>query len=462
MDNSSSRSIHRSFRGRTTRGEIMHSKSRIRSFGAVIAASAFIFAACGGDDGGSTATNAPSTDTATTDAPASTDAPVVTEPAGSPVLVVAIVDVTGVGAGSGPFIPDVINAWADWTNANGGLGGHPVEVDIQDTAGDPAKSQTIIADAVAKSPVLFLLDDPFTEASMSEALGKTGVPVMGLGYDPSIWGGHIEAFKLDCTPDASNGLACALPNAFPLSATFGAVVDAPAFVAQALGAKKTVFAVCAEATSCSAAGPVWATTVATLGMEDIGLALISSAAADYTAECLSWIDAGVDFINMGVDGFAAEKIMTNCDEQGYTGTYSVSQGSVAGSLLKGTHNVVGAINGFPWWVDDAPVAEYRSVMDAAGVDPEGYENPTATGIWAALQMFAKANATLTDAPTAAETLANMYTIKDETLGGLVSPTTWTEGETAPPRNCWWNYSLTDGKIENPLGGLAYQCNPAES
>ncbi|MEY3167458.1 MAG: hypothetical protein RLZZ343_1261, partial [Actinomycetota bacterium] len=125
-------------------------------------------------------------------------------------------------------------------------------------------------------------------------------------------------------------------------------------------------------------------------------------------------------------------------------------------------NLVGTLNGFPWWVDDAPVVEYRSVMDGAGVDPEGYENPTATGIWAALQMFAKANATLSDAPTAAETLANMFTIKDETLGGLVSPTTWTEGETAPPRNCWWNYSLTAGVLENPLGGLAYQCNPAAS
>ena len=433
----------------------MKTTNKFRRLGALAVAAAFTLAACGSSDEGSDAPG--------TEAPVATEAPVVTDaPTASPVLIVAIVNVTGAGAGSGPFIPSVIEAWADWTNANGGLGGHPVEVDIQDTAGDPAKSQTIIDEAIPKNPVLWLLDDPFTEASMSASLGATGIPVMGLGYDPSIWGGHIEAFAMDCTPDASNGLACALPNAFPLSATFGAVVDGPAFVAQSVGATKTVFAVCAEASSCSAAGPVWATTVATLGMADFGLTLISSSAADYTAECLSWIDGGVDFINMGVDGFAAEKIMANCTEQGYTGAYSVSAGSVAGALLQGTDNLVGTLNGFPWWVDDAPVVEYRSVMDGAGVDPEGYENPTATGIWAALQMFAKANATLSDAPTAAETLANMFTIKDETLGGLVSPTTWTEGETAPPRNCWWNYSLTAGVLENPLGGLAYQCNPAAS
>ena len=431
-------------------------KMKIRTYsrlGFYAVAAIMVLSACGSSD--SSPGDSAGSDSTVVDTTVAPDVP-----PKSPVTVVAIVNVTGVGAGSGPFIPDVINAWATFINNKGGLNGHPVEVDVQDTKGDAAVSQSIIEAGLAKNPVLWLLDDPFTESAMAASLGATGIPVMGLGYAPAVWGGYIASMKYPCDPKPKSAFPCALPNAFPLSTTFGAVVESAAFVAKDQGATKVVFAACAEADSCSAAAPVFSLQTKALGLADAGLTKVSSSAADYNAECLVWIEAKVDFINMGVDGFAAGKIMANCLEQGYKGLFAASHGSVAGAMLTGP-DLVGALNGFPWWVDDAPVVEYRDAMQAAGVAKEGYENPTATGMWAAMQMFAKAQAAMSDAPTAAEALANMYTIKAETLGGLVSSTTWTQGELAGARACWWNYTLKAGVLANPLGGLTHQCNPAE-
>jgi branched-chain amino acid transport system substrate-binding protein len=124
--------------------------------------------------------------------------------------------------------------------------------------------------------------------------------------------------------------------------------------------------------------------------------------------------------------------------------------------------LAGGLNAFPWFIDDPLVTEYLDAMKAGGVSDDGINDPTATGMWSVLQLFAKANASLIDAPTAADTLANMYTVKDETLGGLIAPVTFSADQTGPSkaRNCFWPYILKDGKMTNPLGGLTVQCSPA--
>jgi hypothetical protein len=107
------------------------------------------------------------------------------------------------------------------------------------------------------------------------------------------------------------------------------------------------------------------------------------------------------------------------------------------------------------------VTEYKDAMVAGGVSEEGINSPTSTGLWSVLQLFAKANAEVIDEPTSADVLANLYTIENETLGGLIAPTTFFEGQPGPSknRNCFWPYILKDGEMTNPLGGLTMQCYP---
>ena len=153
-------------------------------------------------------TAAPAATDAATTAPAATE-PVATEPAatdaakpsGTPLLLAVIADASGPVAGSQANANKHVQAWADYINAKGGVNGHPVTIEFRDTAGDPAKAQAAIDELLAKKPVAWVLAASSTESAMAESLGKSGIPVLGTGYNPTIWGGNIESFKLACSTD---------------------------------------------------------------------------------------------------------------------------------------------------------------------------------------------------------------------------------------------------------------------
>ncbi|MCU1366185.1 MAG: branched-chain amino acid transporter periplasmic protein [Ilumatobacteraceae bacterium] len=409
-----------------------------------------------------------STDTATSETATASSEVTASSAAGSaadksPVLIAGIIDATGPSAGDQGNAEPIAKAWADYVNSKGGLDGHPVTFEFADNGGDAAKAQSQIAELEAKNPVAFLLLSTGVESSLGEALTASGIPVIGVGYSPAIWGGSIEAFKLACSTDAGAPVACAIPNAFPVTTTFGAVVDEQVIGAKAAGATKLATAACAEVDSCSQAEPVFAADATALGLTDTGVVKVSSTASDYTAECIKFVQDGVDFIQISAAGSVGATMWGNCQDQGYTGIFGASAGSVAGDLIKIPGiTLAGGINAFPWWVDDAPVKEYRDVLTAAGITEDQYSSPTMTGVWGDLQLFAKANAKLSDNPTKDETLANMYTISNETLDGLIAPVTFTKGQLGANRPCFWPYILKDGTFTNPLGGLKYECYPPES
>ena len=248
-----------------------------------------------------------------------------------------------------------------------------------------------------------------------------------------------------------------------VTTTSGAVVDEQVIGAKAAGATKLATAACAEVDSCSRAAPIFAADAAALGLAETGVVKVSSTASDYTAECIKFVQDGVDFVQVSAASTVGVKMWEDCQDQGYTGIFGASAGTVSGDLIKVDGiTLAGGIHGFPWWVDDAPVQQYRDAMDAAGVSADEYSSPTNTAMWSVLQLFAKANANMSDDPTKDETLAAMYTIKDETLDGLIPPITFTEGQLASARPCFWPYKLEGGEFSNPLGGLKYECYPPES
>lgn len=420
---------------------------RVFRAAAILAASALIFTACS-DDKDSGGSNDSTTTTV--------------EATGTPILIGGIAGITGPST-STPYAIDAINAWADFINAKGGINGHPVEIDMRDSAGDPAKAQSLTTEILAKNPVLFLIEDPSVETAVGPTLAAAELPVMGVGYNPAVWGGYIAAFKLKCSTDEGAPVSCGLPNAFPVTTTFGAVVDEQVIAAQLAGATTLATAACAEVDSCSAAAPVFSATAKALGVTDLGATKVASNAADYTAECIDWIAKGADFIQISGQASMGMALIDSCADQGYEGMWGASAGSVHGDLITRTDmKLVGGLHAFPWWVDDPLVAEYRDAMSAAGVPDEGINDPTNTGLWSVLQLFAKAQANLSDAPTGAETLENMYTISNETLGGLIAPVTYTKDNPDRNRACFWPYILDHGTWSLPVGGLTVVCNPPAS
>ena len=443
----------------------------------VLSVSALVAAACGSSKS-STATNstavastsaaaAPSTSAAATTSAAPTVSSsaattAAAAPAKDPVNVVALIDVTGPSAAP-VGLSEITKATVDSINAAGGLAGHPITLQIVDAKGDPAAAQAAVDASTAKKPVAYLLGTAATETAISVALSKTGAAILGQGYSPSVWGGSVGD-QANCKVAPDN--FCAKPNFLTIGTTFGAVVQEQVLGAQAAGAKVLATAACAEVDSCSAAAPVFDGTAKALGLATLGVTKVASTATDYTAPCLGFISGGADFIQISGSSQMGVNLMKSCADQGYAGLYGASAGSVNGDLIKQPYKLAGGLNGFPWWVDDAPVATYRDVMTKAKVTADQYSNPVATGFYSALLLLQKAVKDHADAAKpldAAAVLDAMYQVKAEGLGGLIAPVTFTKDNLDRNRPCFWPYVKdVSNKFTNPLGGLKFQCFPPQA
>ena len=114
--------------------------------------------------------------------------------------------------------------------------------------------------------------------------------------------------------------------------------------------------------------------------------------------------------------------------------------------------LTGGLHGFPWFVDDEPVVHFREVMEEAGLTEAEYGQPTATAVYATMELFKKtieANAdVLSDDALSRDEVVTAYgTVADETLDGLLpNPVTFTADEPAPPVDCFWIYTAEGGEI----------------
>jgi branched-chain amino acid transport system substrate-binding protein len=127
-----------------------------------------VAAACSGDDSGDTTTTTSETSetTATTEAPK------------APITVAAINQQDGVVAW--PEMVSAANAILDWYNAQGGIDGHPIELNLC-TAGDEPESTQACAQQFANDDAVeyvFSMAVP-NSATMFEAVGAAGKPMVG-------------------------------------------------------------------------------------------------------------------------------------------------------------------------------------------------------------------------------------------------------------------------------------------
>jgi branched-chain amino acid transport system substrate-binding protein len=141
----------------------------------------------------------------------------------------------------------------------------------------------------------------------------------------------------------------------------------------------------------------------------------------------------------------ATRVARDCRQQGYHGLFGVTaliQSQV--DALPGVH-YGGGIFAFPWWVDAAPVRQFRSVMSE--YEPKAdIRSPYMTVTWTTLELFRKALGKPSGAVTPASVTDAYYRLKGETLGGLLpQPLTMTRGKGAPPVNCFWLFSYTSGQ-----------------
>jgi len=107
-------------------------------------------------------------------------------------------------------------------------------------------------------------------------------------------------------------------------------------------------------------------------------------------------------------------------------------------------------NGFPYFIcGDPATTEFCDAQRKYGpVQVYGIGNSIG---WTAGKAFEFAAQHVSDNPTSAEILNGLWSFKNETLGGLTHPLTFTKGQNAPRMPCWWQLILDKGKWTAPNG-----------
>ena len=356
-----------------------------------------------------------------------------------------------VGTLSGPaastFKPAVEGAqlWVKYINGKGGLNGHAVRAVLYDDGADPSRHRAQVQDAVERQNVLgFLLNaEALTGQSSVEYLDAKRVPVIGTASGVNWVYSSPMYFS-----QASDG-----------EAVYGTFL--PSLISQVPDKKKVGYVTCIEAAAaCDAVVKVVDRQAKDLGLEVVYQGRASIAQPDYTAECISARRAGAEMFMLLMDSNSTRRLVSSCVRQGYRPVFF----NGATNLLddwKEDPNLEGFIGNsqiFPYFQKGTPATdEFQQVILSQG---KGLLLGVGTALgWTAGKLLEKAGAKLPEPPTREALLDGLWSIKNDTLGGLTLPLTFHRDRPATPRSCWFNIAIKNASWVSP-DGVKLQCYPA--
>ena len=336
---------------------------------------------------------------------------------------------------------DGLQLWVKATNARGGVNGHLVKLLVADDNTDNARHRQLTQEFVEQKGVIAFVQngEALTGSASVDYLKAKGVP------DINSIGGNTYFYDS--------------PVHFPLVAHGEEFVKASLYnsadYAKQKGVKKYGLIACTEAQVCNDTERLNgnAENVRAAGMELAYKSRASLAQPDFTAECIGARNAGVQILQIALDGNSVARVAASCARQNYKPLFTVF-GAIAFDKMKDNPDLDGLTvnaNGFPYFIcGDPATAEFCDAQRKYGpVQVYGIGNSIG---WTAGKAFELAARNVSDTkPTSAEILEGLWSFKNETLGGLTHPLTFTKGQNAPRMACWWQLVLVKGKWTAPNG-----------
>jgi branched-chain amino acid transport system substrate-binding protein len=328
----------------------------------------------------------------------------------------------------------VAEAWQSWINANGGIGGRPVQIIVKNSAGDGATLISAVQEFVQTDKVAaVMINDDTAEPAAGNFLVSNNIPVIGAsGFTTTLWS--------------------AKPNYKTIVTQIPATLEAQAVVAKAVGVKNFGTVVCQEVAACKQAEALFKPAATALGLNYTGLVTASASAPNYSAQCLALKQKSTDFISFGVTTPVGVRFAKDCNRQGYVGYYGVNAGSFNQSedaRLPASTKIAGNLQAFPWWIDAPPVQQFRDAMKQYQPTAD-YRSGESTAVWTSLQLFRKAlGSTVPADVTPAVVDADYAKVSNETLDGLLPQAmSYPAGQPAASIKCFWLYTYRAG-AQNP-------------
>ena len=344
---------------------------------------------------------------------------------GSPVVIGNVGTYSGPAGSSLADLPEGVQAWVKYIDDRGGLNGHPVKLVAADDGADPARHRSLVQQLVETQKVIAFIanGEVLTGGGSVDYLTQKGIPVIG-NEGGSDWFYSSPTYF----PPASTGRTY-----------WPAVASSVVEVARQRGIKKWASITCTEASTCADADTIWNSNgeARSVGLDPVYRARASIAQPDFTAECLNARNAGAEIVTLVLDASSVLRVAASCARQGYRPLFTevaASSKTEHAASPNLADNLVASIGTFVWTDASTPAAaEFQAAMKRylGKVPGEGHAIA-----WQAAKVFEKAAARIGDPPSAKTVLDGLFGLKDETLGGLSMPLTFTRGKGAVRRICW--------------------------
>jgi len=325
-------------------------------------------------------------------------------------------------------------------NDHGGLDGHPVQLVSADAGGDPARALSLVRDMVENKGAVAFVGNmwPLSGSGPRDYLEQHKIPVIGGDGSTAVW------FQS--------------PMYFPSAAAWPTVSFGAAKTLVDAGQKKIAVVYCVEVEPCKTWHDVAVAKAPGIGGQVVYDAQVSLAQPDFTAECIQAQRNGADGIMAGVDGPSIVRLARACAQQGYKPQFVTGSLAVIESIAKDPNldGLMAPVGTFPHMADDLPGAkEYQQAI--AHYAPTMASSPTTTTVWTAGALLIEAaKVHLPDKVTPAAFFPGLYAIKNNTLGGLVGPLSFSPDAPAGTVRCVFSIKVVGGRFTAP-DGSKQQC-----
>jgi branched-chain amino acid transport system substrate-binding protein len=356
----------------------------------------------------------------------------------------------GTGSAAGPDSITIANVWAKWTNAHGGINGHPVQLTVLDDASTPATALSDAKELVEQDHVVAMigLGTSTGGSALKDYLAQMKVPEIGGNFGSTQSGPYIFAA----------GVSQAALNL--------AVVTA----VKATGNTKMAEFYCTESPNCTTLAAAYKQATAQVGISDVLDASISSTAADYTSICLTLISSGATAMKLGSFESVAARLLPACAQQGYKGAFFLT--TVTASQSWDNDPAFNGLNIYVlssvWNSANQSTPEQKAYTQAVmQYAPDMLKSASYSGaepeIWVGNQMFAAAAIAGNIGPdsTSADVINALYKIQNETLGNTTGPISYNASDSTHLDLCYFAQKISKGTWTDPLGPSS-QCLSASS
>lgn len=352
--------------------------------------------------------------------------------------------IASVGTYSGPagatLKPIVLGAqlWVNSVNWGRGLNGHQAQLLVYDDSADPARHRAQVQEAIEQKHVLALLAtiEGFAgNEATAQYINSKRVPVIGSEGSAD----YFYEFPM-FFPQQTHG-----------AGFFYSAEAAAAGLVVSEGRTKLGSIVCAEVQACANGGQVWEKYAGELGLQMAYQARASIAQPDFSGVCLAARNAGAQTLLLSMDANSVSRLSTSCARQDYLPQYGVVTSIAEASQVDDPNlkNMIASTSVFPYFQSNTPAtAEFHEAVKLVGGGSLRLGNGTATG-WTAGKLLEKAAANLPEPPTSDAILKGLWSMKDDTLGGLTLPLTFSENQLPERRACWFTTRIVDGKWTSP-------------